>query len=152
MIIIATISIFVISGGVWAARKIWPRFKICPICVGVSGTWIWILAGIYLNLLDAGSWELVVAMLAGGSVVGIAYRLEEGIPAERRLIWKILFIPSGFIAAYNLILFSWMFFGVSVAVAFLLVLIFGRKFKSKKSKDEILGKVSYLEERMKNCC
>lgn len=43
----------------------------------------------------------VDAMLLGGSVAGIAYQVEQRLPLERSpLLWKILFIPAGFVAAY----------------------------------------------------
>ncbi len=153
MIIITTISIFIISGGVWTARKIWPEFKVCPVCAGVSGTWIWILIGIWIGLLDVGSWGLVVAMLAGGSVVGIAYQLEKRIGPERGMAWKMFFIPTGFVAVYGAISTGWLLLFISAAVISFLLLIFLKKpnnIKKANEKDE--GGVDHLEKEMENCC
>lgn len=107
MISVAIISIFFISGIVLTVKKIWPRFVICPICAGVFGTWIWILIGIWIGRLEADNWKLIAALLMGGSVVGIAYQFESKVRIGKTLAWKILFIPTGFMLAYNLIYFYW---------------------------------------------
>jgi len=60
-ILIFILSVLAITVLVWLANKILP-FKICPICVGVSGTWVWILAGISSGLLNVENWRMIVAM------------------------------------------------------------------------------------------
>ncbi len=131
----------------------WPSFKVCPICVGVSGTWTWILIGIYFGSLETENWKLMAAILMGGSVVGIAYQLAVKIRPEKVMAWKVLFIPAGFILAYNLIYFSWVYLTLSAAIIFLLLLIFliwpvSSIVHSKNNSQNIEG----LEDKMKNCC
>jgi len=127
------------------------EYKICPICIGVAGTWLWILIGIYSGFLDAEKWKLIAAMFMGGSVVGIAYQLERRLDSEERLTWKALFIPVGFVLVYGLINLSWMHLILSLVGISLIAYLFLRKSASKKN-SQISDKVAYLEKKMKNCC
>ena len=44
---------------------------------------------------------IIPAMLMGGSVVGLAFQLGEKLDHGKSLIlWKTLFIPTGFVLAY----------------------------------------------------
>lgn len=152
-IVVAIISIFVISGGILLARKIWPSFRLCPICTGVSGTWIWILIGIWTGWLEADSWKLIAALAMGGSVVGIAYQVEKRIGSERAMVWKMFFIPAGFVAVYGAISMEWWLLLISAAVISFLLLIFLKKPNNIKKADEKDGsRVEYLEKEMENCC
>ena len=74
--IIAIISIFVFTSAVWVLNKIIP-VKICPICAGVSLTWLWMLFGMGYGFLSVEKYQIVIAILMGGSVVGITNKLEE---------------------------------------------------------------------------
>lgn len=146
---ITIISILGISGLVLLANRIL-SMRICPICAGVAGTWIWILAGMYLDALDAGNWQLVAAILMGGSVVGIAYRIEKQLPSHRSpFLWKTLFIPAGFILAYGVLTQWW-----NVAlVSFVFLLLLSFVFFSPLQKNKESGKtVKELKEKMKDCC
>ncbi|OGM96883.1 MAG: hypothetical protein A3J46_03890 [Candidatus Yanofskybacteria bacterium RIFCSPHIGHO2_02_FULL_41_11] len=151
MIIIATISIFLIASIIMFLRNR-QILKICPICAGVTGTWIWILVGIWTGLLEADSWRLVAAIAMGGSVVGIAYQLEKKVRAEKSIAWKILFIPTGFALTYNLIYFSWIYAALLlIVISFLLFIFLGRPvFNGRHANKD--GRVVDIEEEMKNCC
>lgn len=165
LIAITAISILAITGLIWLFNRIMP-FKICPICAGVSGTWLWILAGIYFGLLDSGSWSLIAAIAMGGSVVGIAYQIEKRlaysaswrIRAGKLLLWKTLFIPAGFVAVYSIISLVASPSGPSLLIAFIIVMTLlvimtlrfireprFRAFKGDKAVEK-------LEKKMKNCC
>jgi len=103
-ILITTLSILAIAGAAWAAKK-WLRVPLCPICLGVGGTWLWMLIGRSLGYsVDAA----MLSILLGGSVVGIAFQVERRLPQGRSpLLWKTLFIPAGFAAAYALAAAQW---------------------------------------------
>lgn len=150
-IIIATISIFVITGVMWLLNRLLP-FEICPICAGVSGTWLWILVGIYFGLLEAGSWLLVAAIAMGGSVVGIAYQVEKRLPQGRSpLAWKLLFIPVGFMTVYFVARFYWLAAVIGILWLIAVTLLFWRvPGAGKRINGE--EKVKELEEKMKKCC
>lgn len=144
-IIITTVSILAITALAWLINKLTP-LKVCPICAGVAGTWLWQLGakflGYEINLL-------ILAMLIGGSVVGIAYQLEKRLQPNRSpLVWKTLFVPIGFVATYSLILFLWPLFLITVTTLVILAL----KFTKKPKQKNLNKRVSDLENKMKNCC
>ena len=69
------------------------RLKICPVCAGVFGTWLWMLVahlfGVPVNVT-------VAALLLGGSVVGITTKLESRFPENRaKVVWKLFAILLG---------------------------------------------------------
>lgn len=152
MIIITTLSIFVISGMIFLARKIWPSFRVCPICAGVSGTWLWILIGIWTGWLEANSWKLIAALAMGGSVVGVAYQIEKRIKPDKIMAWKIFFIPTGFALAYNLIYFSWLYVLLLSVIIFLTIFFFLKWLVSSKSRTDKDGRIVDIEKKMENCC
>jgi len=156
-IVIVVASIFVLTGVAWAANKILP-FRFCPICVGVSGTWIWMLVGMEIGTLPITNYQLPVALLMGGTVVGLAYQLEKRLPAgddrwQTPLLWKMLFIPTGFFGAYSLLVASR---SLSTAAAVLLAVIVavffyrGTRVGGPPSKET--KTVAELEKKMKQCC
>jgi len=145
-ILTTTFSILAISGLAWAARKLL-RVPICPICLGVGGTWLWMIIGRALgHAVDIA----VLSMLLGGSVVGIAYQIEKRLPQGRSpLLWKTLFIPAGFVAAYALAVPQWALFTVTSIALVLLTAFFllPRGAVGEESKT-----VEELKEKMRKCC
>lgn len=146
LLIITIISIFGICFLVHLANRFLP-FKICSICAGVSGTWIWLLIGYFLGYqIDL----MVPAILMGGSVVGLAYQLEKKLAREKSsLLWKTLFISVGFIAVYELLIGGWLMF--SVAMIFLLGVSF-LFLSSRDKKDSDREKIEELKKKMDKCC
>src|SRR3989344_7525178 len=122
------------------AKRILP-FKVCPICAGVFLTWVWLLGAHFLGYrIDL----IVPALLMGGAVVGIAYSLEKrslNISAERLLLWKVLFIPAGFVAAYSLL--AQLLTVLLFAAAFLFLVSFLLLPESGKteSREETAGEI-----------
>jgi len=45
--------------------------QICPICAGVSLTWLWMLFGMWFGLLSVARYEFLTAILMGASIGGI---------------------------------------------------------------------------------
>jgi len=72
----AILSILVITFLVWLVNKPSP-FKICPICVGVSLTWLWLLFGMSLGFLSVSRYELPTAILMGASIGGMVTELKK---------------------------------------------------------------------------
>lgn len=86
----------------------------------------------------------------GGSVVGIAYQVEQRLPPERSpLLWKILFIPAGFVAAYALAMPQWTLFAMVSVGLVLLAVSFVLPLGSTKQESET---VEQLKEKMRKCC
>src|SRR3990167_8175559 len=148
LITITVISILAVSTLAYFAKRILP-LKVCPICAGVFITCVWLLGAYFLgyqiNLM-------IPALLMGGSVVGIAYQLEKkarNLSVERLLLWKVLFIPAGFVAAYSLLAQLWT--ALLFAAAFLLLVSF--LFLSESGKTESHKETAKeIEKKMKDCC
>lgn len=158
-----TISIFAITTFV----KLFNRFspiKVCPICAGVSGTWLMLITGMYAGILEPEQWKTLTAVLVGGSVVGIAYQVEKFLPRpagwRTPLLWKTLFIPSGFIAANLLLSFRWLEFLIMAGALLLLMSLFlqppkkpvessGNEVDLDENKEK---RVEMLETEMEECC
>ncbi len=145
-VFVTTLSILAIAALAWAARRAL-GIRLCPICLGVGGTWLWMLVARAFGLAFD---TAMLPILLGGSAAGTAYLLEKHLPPGRSgLLWKTLFIPIGFIAAYGLAAPNWTAFaGASVA----LVVLAGVFFRSPASRGAVSATVVELEQRMKDCC
>ena len=126
------------------------KFEICPICAGVTLTWLWMLTGIILGKLSTIDYQLPTALLMGGTVIGLMSKLEPLIKQKFVLIWKTIFVVSGFIAAYNLIFNNWVIFSISVALAVTSILLLKTHTTSKENQKS--QQTKEFEEKMKNCC
>lgn len=146
---IAIISILIITFVVWSVKK-WLKFEVCPICAGVSLTWIWMLVAMILGKLSTTTYQLPTALLMGGTVVGFMSKLEEFIKPKFILVWKTLFVVLGFMAVYSLIYSNFISFILITVLVVTITLIFKTQ---EANKDEEKSKqIKELEEKMKNCC
>lgn len=145
-ILAATASILAIAGVAWAAKRLL-RVPLCPICLGVGGTWLWMVVARELGYtVDT----TVLAILLGGSVAGIAYQVEKRLPQGRSaLLWKTLFIPTGFVAAYALAAPHWVLLG-TMSVALVLLTIFFLIAPGAPTVEN--AKVEELKKKMQECC
>jgi hypothetical protein len=146
-IVLATVvSILAIAVVVWAAKRLL-GIPLCPICLGVGGTWLWMLVARELGYsVDA----TMLATLLGASVAGIAYLVEKRLPTGRSaLLWKTLFIPSGVVAAYALVAQLW---PIVAAASIVLVGLTAFFLVKPAAPGQDSGKVEELTAKMKNCC
>lgn len=144
-ITITIASILGITVLTWLFNRLLP-YKVCAICAGVSGTWLLMLGARFLGYpIDSE----ILAILLGASVAGIAYQLEKKLPEKRSLLlWKVLFIPAGFVAVYGIVQSLWFLFFGALVFLFLLAYAF-----LKVPKTNInLSPTKELEEKMKQCC
>lgn len=123
------------------------RLAVCPICVGVSGTWLWMLVVREAHVaVDA----TLLPMLLGASVVGGAHWVEARLPPTRSaLFWKALALPLGFAAAYALVVQWWAGAAIAGLAVASVAAIFVRTPVGSKGDD---AAIAQLEERMKKCC
>lgn len=141
----AIASILVLTALGWLVRRA-SRWPLCPVCLGVSGTWLWLLGA---RLAGLAVDPVVLAMLLGASVVGAAQWVEARLPARRSpLLWKALAVPAGLVAAYGLVAERWGMAALGAAALALLVALFLRTLRT--AVDPAV--VAELEERMKKCC
>ena len=149
--IIPISSIIILTCFVWALnKKLLRQRQICPLCAGVSLTWFWIFFGMFFGKLLVADYQLPIAILAGGTIVGLMSKLEEFIKVKFILIWKTIFVVSGFMAVYSLVNNQWGILAVGVILDILTTLIFKKYGAEKESLDS--KKVKELKEKMKNCC
>lgn len=80
--IVAILSILIITLAVWRINKWW-SFQVCPICAGVALTWGWMLGGIVYGFLLIEKYEILVAVLMGASIGGIVTELKKIFPKFR---------------------------------------------------------------------
>ena len=128
------------------------KINICPICVIVSGIWLILSAGVAWGYLASEQFMIPIAILMGGSVVGIAYQGEKKFiwASTHSLIWKIIIIFSGMPAAY---LFVINLSKPLVVTEFILLIIIAYFFFIKRLKQPGgLHTISQIEKQMEQCC
>ncbi len=145
-ILLAVVSVLGITALAWAARRLLAA-PVCPICAGVAGTWLWMLAGRELGYAADAT---VLAILLGATVAGSAYQLEKRLPPGRsRLLWKTLFVSTGLAAAYGLAVPVWIVAGAAIAVLIALTAVF---LAPKRGPAPDNARIEELERQMKRCC
>lgn len=145
-----SLTVLSILGIAFLARSVQKSlpFAVCPICIGVFLTWTGLIG---LRIAGYGIDPVVPAVLMGGSVVGIAYQLEKRFSAvspDTRMVWKILFMPAGFIAMYAVIEELWAV--LIAALVFLVALSAALAFRDGALRRG--GKADALGRAMEECC
>lgn len=118
------------------------HFKICWICVTISGLWFVMSALVAWHILPFEVLQFPIALLMGGSIVGIAYQ-------RRSLRWKITTIaigmPSAFVLITNLT-------KITIFIELIVLLIIAYKLFVHSDNNGSEERVHELEEQMKQCC
>jgi hypothetical protein len=145
-LLFAIASMLVLGMLAWIAGRL-SRLPVCPVCVGVAGTWLWMFAArLGGNVIDT----TLLGILMGASVVGFAQSVERQLPPGRLpLLWKALAIPVGIVAAAGLASEHWSLAGTAGAALALLAALFLRRRAAVASDPAV---ISHLEERMRKCC
>ena len=149
MILAVTIlSIMAIAGAAWRTHRLFGT-RVCPICAGVAGTWIWLFAARQLGYpID----PLITALLMGGSIVGIAYSAEKYLlPRRSALSWKMLFVPTGFVAGYGILMEKWVV-ALAALVGIAVVLFLFLRFSSSTASASESARIEKLKRDMEKCC
>lgn len=130
------------------------KYKICSVCAGVSITWAMIILGILTGYLNPETYKPILAMMIGGTGVGIGYQGEKlfGLTGVKSLWFKLIATLSGFLVAYlNFYFIGWTLLTVDIAaLAIIGHLYFIFPYRMTKNSSEEKGK--YIEEKLKNCC
>lgn len=118
------------------------HFKICWICVTISGLWFVMSALVGWHIMPFEVLQFPIALLMGGSVVGIAYQRHS-------LRWKITTIaigmPSAFVLITNLT-------KIAVFIELIVLLIIAYKLFVRSDNNGSKERVHELEKQMKQCC
>jgi hypothetical protein len=144
--VVAMLSVIGLTLAAWLVRRA-SRAEICPVCAGVAGTWLWMIAARAGGFAVDGA---LLAILMGMSVVGIAQWIAGRLPAGRSpLAWKAFALPSGAAAAYGAATAQWAIAGAAATTFVLAALAFGLTRRNAPADTATLAE---LEERMKKCC
>ncbi len=150
LIAITLSSILILTALAFLARKVAVPW-LCPLCIGVAGTWLWLLGAHFAGFaLD----PRILAILLGGSVVGLASQGEK-VNSHRsetfRLVWKTLFVTIGFATAWFVTAQAWSGVAAGLVTLGMMTLLpwVGR---SAPAPTDRSGQVERLKEQMKSCC
>ena len=152
-IIFAIILALIIVTVVHLFNKVLP-FRVCPACAGVSMTWFITSLAVWLGWLNFSEYQLVIAILMGGTAVGIAGQAEKKFPrfADNIFSFKIPIIFSGFLLAYwgvsRITLGS--LFGEAVVLTIAAYIFFIRK--GKVNNFGASKTIKKLKKEMEKCC
>ena len=155
LIVAVTLMLTLAAATALANRFLLPR-KVCPVCAGVSGTWFLLSAGMIAGLLPQ-TYLMLVAVLMGGSVVGIAHQLEKKFDfGARAPLVKLGVILAGSAFTYAAVSYPSLLFLVleALILAILTYLLFLSDWKERDGAVSSAGdeKISKLEEEMEKCC
>jgi len=148
ILVITILSIAAIAGATRGVNRMWGA-GICPICAGAAGTWIWLLAAKGFGYpID----PLIPALLMGGSIVGIAYSAEKYLlPRRSALSWKMLFVPTGFVAGYGILMEKWVV-ALAALVGIAVVLFLFLRFSSSTASASESARIEKLKRDMEKSC
>lgn len=154
----ALASVLGITFLVWILNRFLP-FKICPICAGVSLTWVAVTMGILQGVLSSSEYLIPLAFLMGGTVVGIAFQGERrfawaGVSIWR---WKVPVVVFGLGLTYWLFVeMSWTSLIMEGAILVFLVYLFFVQphliVRRTESMHENPEEVERLTKEMEQCC
>ncbi len=157
MAVLITVSSILIITAVVAALNRFLPFPLCPICSGVSATWLFLTAFVIAGFLEREAFMPLVLLLMGGTVVGISYQGERALlwARENPLLWKTLVIIAGMPAAFwaasrpnaGLLAAEAMILG---ALAYIFFLAGGSSALAGPEKKSV--RIDELEKKMKDCC
>ena len=154
-LVIVIVSIAAVTLVLYLFNKTSP-FKVCPICAGVSLSLLWVSIGFYNGMLPDAGWTMLLAILMGGTVVGIAYQAEKTFrwAKENNVLSKTLIIVAGlplvYLAIENLALGTILIEAVLMAI---LIYFFFIKKSGNIGPHSNDGKtISDLEKQLEECC
>ena len=118
------------------------KISLCAMCVAISGIWLVLSAGVAWSFISREIYLMPIALLMGGTVVGIAYRSGS----KKTIVF--LGMPIAYFLVSNL--------NKSLVVIELILMVIISylsfiKFRNDKIADEPKS-VHEIEEQMKNCC
>lgn len=131
------------------------KINICPICIVVSGSWLTLSIGVVWGYLPAALYLVPIALLMGGTVVGIAYQGERKLDwaSRHNLLWKILVVFLGMPIAYIFVTNpSKPVVIIELALLFLISYFFFIKRPIRSGGSASDKRISDIEEKMEQCC
>jgi hypothetical protein len=134
------------------------KINICPICIAVSLLWLILSAGVVWGYLESATFIVPIALLMGGTVVGIAYLGEKRCrwAAQHQLLWKTLIIIGGMPIAYLLIInLNKLIIVIELLILIKIAYFFFIKQPTQTASGSGLPEkagISEIKEKMEQCC
>ena len=144
-------------------------FKICAICAASSITWLILLSIKTLKIYEIDN--TIIAILMGGSVVGIMYELGRYFKKNSiKHFWivRVLEVTIGFYIVYSITIGDAYMIGIGIIGILLIIVIVlmlrllsrdkeSKSTKTKRKKDKIskqekLDAINKLEKSLEDCC
>jgi len=131
------------------------KLKPCILCVAVSALWLIASLLVALGYMDAGVWQIPIALLMGTSIMGIAGQGEKKFArlAEHPIATKgtaiVICVPLAYIAIINLSVFVVF---VEFSVMLVLSYVLFRSWDKEQSKGKSDKNTESLLSKLKNCC
>jgi len=91
-------------------NTIFSKFKVCAICAAVSTTWLSLLVLYFLGIFED---KIIIAILAGQSIVGVYYLMEKKV-SERLLVFRLPFLLT--LTAFIYLIFSGLEYIIGIAL------------------------------------
>lgn len=136
---------------VWIFNRL-TGFKICIICAGVSLSWLTLTALILGGLVSSSLFLTPIAILMGGTVVGIAFQGEKKFKwAQNLFYWKAPVTIIGFSIAYLLLAnMSWAAFTIELVLLGILAYVFFPQ--PAIALPQTKRNISEVEKKLEDCC
>lgn len=153
MAIFTTIGLVVLFASVaFLVKRVWLS-SLCPICLGVSLTWLTLTALILSGVLLASHFLLPVSILIGGTVVGIIYQGEKKFKAMHSFLPRTITLIVGLTLAYIFLEnISWLAVIAAIIILTPLAYLFFLSQPQASASRSVPATLRELEDKMKDCC
>lgn len=153
MAIFTTIGLVVLFASVaLLVKRVWLS-SLCPICLGVSLTWLTLTALILSGVLLASHFLLPVSILIGGTVVGIIYQGEKKFKAMHSFLPRTITLIVGLTLAYIFLEnISWLAVIAAIIILTPLAYLFFLSQPQASASRSVPATLRELEDKMKDCC
>lgn len=153
-ILILVVGILTFTG-IGFVVKILTHRAVCPICMGVSGTWLSLSIAVVATYLPLATWEMPIALLMGGSIVGIAYQGVQRIAwaAARPVLWKTLVLVPGFALAHAALRnLSLVVIVIEMIILSIIMYAYFWRTRARQYAEYRGGRLAAIKKQLKNCC
>lgn len=86
-------------------KKFWVKvflgINVCPVCMAVGSTWLWMLIARWVGVLDIDNF--VIAILLGSTVIGMMWKLEVYYKSRNYPKWyiiRLIYMVSAYLLVY----------------------------------------------------
>ena len=151
--ILVTVALVALSASIFLlVKKAWLS-SICPICLGVSLTWLTLTALMLVGFLPTTFYLLPTAILMGGTVVGVVYQGEKKFKVMRSFTPKMVVLITGFVSTYLLLTnMNWLTLIAAALILIPLGYLFFLRSPQATAGVENPETIRDLENKMKDCC